>query len=72
MYTNTLLKFLDTLTIENQDVYSNARENELSSLINKKVLCETSENKIRTDILVSTSSGFKDSEIPSKFNLEIK
>jgi len=67
------LKFLDTHTIENQDLYSSAREeNDLSSLINKKFLRETSDNKIRTDMLVSTSSGFKDSEIPSKFNLKIK
>ncbi|XP_050055737.1 E3 ubiquitin-protein ligase MARCHF3-like isoform X2 [Aphis gossypii] len=57
--------FPDTPTNENQDLYSSARENELSSLINKKVLSETSENKIRTDMLLSTSSGFKDPEIPT-------
>lgn len=72
MYTNTFRKFLDTPTNENQDLYSSARKNELSTLINKKVLSETSENKIRTDMLVSTSSGFKDPEIPSKFNMKMK
>lgn len=66
------MKFLDTLTIQNQDLYSSARENKLNSLISKKILSETTENEIRTDMLVSTSSGFKDTEIPSKFNLKIK
>lgn len=72
MYTNTRMQFLDTLTIENQDLYSSARKNELGSLINKNVLSETSENKIRTDMLESTSSRFQNSEIPCKFNLKIK
>ncbi|XP_028044453.1 uncharacterized protein LOC113560138 [Rhopalosiphum maidis] len=54
-----------TLDIENQDSYSSTRENELSSSINEKVPIEVSENEIRTDNLVSTSSGFNDSEIPT-------
>ncbi|XP_025191900.1 E3 ubiquitin-protein ligase MARCH2-like [Melanaphis sacchari] len=53
----------DTLGVENQIPYSIERENELSSSFNEKVLSESSENEISTDMLVSTSSGFKDSKI---------
>jgi len=56
----------------NQESYCSDRQTELSKPVNENLLSETLENVITPDMSVSTSSEFNDSEIPSKFILNMK
>jgi len=66
IYIYILKEFSDTLDIVNQESYSNAKQNELCTLTNEKLLSEVLDNDLIPDISVSTSSKLNETEIPSK------
>ncbi|KAL4120156.1 hypothetical protein QTP88_012887 [Uroleucon formosanum] len=55
----------DTTDKINQESYSNVKQNELSLTVNEKLLSVALENEIITDMSLSKSSEFNDSEIPT-------
>ncbi|KAL4101282.1 hypothetical protein QTP88_021302 [Uroleucon formosanum] len=61
----SLQKFLETPDIINQESFSNVKQNESSLTVNEKLLNVALENEITTDISLSKSSEFSDSEIPT-------